>query len=116
LLLLRPEGRIFFANAQQIAQKIKPLIDDAQPRVVVLDMSAVQDIEYTALKMLVEAEKRQRQRGIKLWLVGMNPHVLDMIQRSPLGTTLGREAMFFNLEIALARYSDESLTTSARAS
>ena len=116
LLLLRPEGRIFFANAQQIAQKIKPLIDDAQPKVVVLDMSAVQDIEYTALKMLAEAEKRQRQRGIKLWLVGMNPHVLDMIQRSPLGTTLGREAMFFNLEMALARYSDESLTTSARAS
>ena len=116
LLLLRPEGRIFFANAQQIAQKIKPLIDDAQPKVVVLDMSAVQDIEYTALKMLAEAEKRQRQRGIKLWLVGMNPHVLDMIQRSPLGTTLGREAMFFNLEMALARYSDESLPTSARAS
>jgi len=116
LLLLRPEGRIFFANAQQVAQKIKPLIDDIQPKVVVVDMSAVQDIEYTALKMLAEAEVRQRRRSIKLWLVGMNPHVLDVVQRSPLGIALGRDRMFFNLEIAVARYLGESLTAGARAS
>src|SRR5262249_22287288 len=90
LLLLRPEGRIFFANAEQIGLKIKPLIDGAKPKLVILDMTAVQDIEYTALKMLTEAEKRSRQRGIKLWLVGMNPHVLAMVLRSPLGETLGR--------------------------
>ncbi|HWC18242.1 MAG TPA: SulP family inorganic anion transporter [Terriglobales bacterium] len=116
LLLLRPEGRIFFANAEQIAHKIKPLMDETEPRVVVLDMTGVQDIEYTALKMLTEAEKRSRQRGIRLWLVGMNPHVLDMVLRSPLGETLGREAMFFNLEIAVARYSETALTAAARAS
>ena len=109
LLLLRPEGRIFFANAEQIAQQIKPLICEAQPRVVVLDMSGVPDLEYTALKMLTEAEKRQRQLGISVWLVGMNPHVLAMIQRSPLGEILGREAMHFNLEVAVARYSGKAL-------
>ena len=104
LLLLRPEGRIFFANAEQIAEKIRRLAQEIEPRVGAIDLSAVLDIEYTALKMLTEGEKRQREDGRRLWLVGMNPHVLEMIQRSQLGKTLGREGMHFNLEIAVAKY------------
>jgi SulP family sulfate permease len=116
LLMLRPEGRMFFANAEQLGQKIKPLIEAARAATVVLDMSNVLDIEYTALKMLIEAEKRQRQRGVSPWLVGLNPQVLDMIQRSGLGETLGRERMFFNMEIALAKYLGERVAVGARAS
>jgi SulP family sulfate permease len=110
LLLLRLEGRVFFANAQQIAQKMKLLIEEAQPKVVALDLSAVFDLEYTALKMLTEGEKRQREGGVRLWLVGMNPRVLGVMQRSQLGQALGRDAMHFNLEIAVAKY----LGTTAR--
>jgi sulfate permease, SulP family len=106
LLLLRLEGRVFFANAEQIAQKIRLLIEEAQPNVVAFDLSGVFDIEYTALKMLTDAEKRQRERGVRLWLVGMNPGVLGVMQRSRLGEALGRDTMHFNLEIAVARYLD----------
>jgi SulP family sulfate permease len=104
LLLLRLEGRIFFANAARIAEKMKPLIAEAKPKIVVLDLGGVFDLEYTALKMLTEAEQRHRERGVSLWLVGLNPGVLTMVQRSPLGDTLGRERMFFNLEQAVARF------------
>ena len=104
LLILRLEGRVFFANAARIAEKLRPLVDEANPRIVVLDLSGVPDIEYTAIKMLIEAEKRQSERGISLWLVGLNPEVLNMIQRSSLGDVLGRERMFFNLEMAVAEY------------
>ena len=104
LLLLRLEGRIFFANAERIADKMRPLIDEAKPKVVALDLSGVFDLEYTALKMVTEGEKRQRERGVSLWLVGLNPDVLAMVQRSSLGETLGRERMHFNLEVAVAKY------------
>jgi high affinity sulfate transporter 1 len=104
LLLLRVEGRVFFANAQRIGEKVQAFIAETPPKVVVFDMSAVFDLEYTALKMLTEGEKRNREQGIELWLVGLNPEVLEMVQRSPLGPTLGRERMFFNLEMAVARY------------
>jgi anti-anti-sigma factor len=104
LLLLKLEGRIFFANARQIAHKIQPLIEEAQPKIVILDLSGVPDIEYSALKALIDAEKRHRERGTALWLVGMNTHVIEMVQRSRLGETLGRDAMHFNLEIAVAEY------------
>ena len=104
LLLLRVEGRIFFANAGQITHKMKPFIEEYKPRVVAIDMSAVPDLEYTALKTLTEGEKRNREHGILLWLVGMNPQVLAMVRKSQLGTALGNDGMQFNLEIAAAKY------------
>jgi SulP family sulfate permease len=104
LLLLRMEGLVFFANAEIIAYKIRPLIAQVNPKVVALDLSGVPDLEYTALKMLTEAEKRSRDRGVALWLVGLQPGVLAVVQRSPLGKTLGREGMLFNLEQAVAKY------------
>jgi sulfate permease, SulP family len=104
LLLLKLEGRVFFANAEQIGQKIRMLMDEAQPKVVALDFSAVPDLEYTALKALSEGERRAHDQGVSLWLVGLNPGVLQMVQRSPLGKALGREKMQFSLELAVARY------------
>ena len=104
LLLLRLEGRVFFANAERIGEKMKPLIAEGKPKIVALDLSGVPDLEYTALKMLTEAEKRQRENGIRLWLVGLNPEVLRVVQKSELGETLGRERMFFNLEQAVDNF------------
>jgi len=112
LLLLRLEGRIFFANAERIAEKIKFLIDEAQPKVVALHLRGVPDLEYTALKMLTDGEKRQRERGITLWLVGLNPGVLQMVQRSSLVKGVGQEAMHFNVETAVAKYLAMSATAS----
>ncbi len=103
LLILRPEGRIFFANAGRIGQKVRAFLAEASAKVLVLDLSAVFDLEYTALKMLTEAEKRARGEGVDLWLAGLNPSVLAMIQRSPLGEALGRERMAFDEKTAAER-------------
>lgn len=104
LLMLRPEGRVYFANARRIGHKLRPLVAAFSPKVVVLDLAGVSDLEYTALHMLIDAEKKLREDGVLLWLVGLNPDVLEMVRRSPLGETLTRERMFFTLEIAVARY------------
>ena len=108
LLLLRPEGPIFFANAAQLAHKIEPLVRETQPKIVVVDASGVLDMEYTAVKMFAQLAKRQSQHGVQLWLIGMTPRVLAIVQRSPLGQLLGREGMHFNLEIAVARYLNDA--------
>jgi MFS superfamily sulfate permease-like transporter len=108
LLLIKTEGSIHFANAQRVGEQIWPLIEEARPRVMVLDCSAVPDIEYTALKMLSEAEEKLREAGIFLWLAALNPGPLQVIHRSPLGERLGRERLLFNLEQALERYQQQS--------
>jgi sulfate permease, SulP family len=104
LLLVRPEGRMFFANAAHIRQKIQRFIAEAKPDVVALDLGSVFDLEYTALKMLTEAERAGREHGISLWLTGLNPGVLATVRHSSLGETLGHGRMFFNMEQAVARY------------
>lgn len=104
LLLLRPEGRFFFANAEAIGQKARVIIEETKPRVVAIDFRAVPDLEYTALKMLIEGERRWREDGVLLWFVGLNPEALAVIQRSSLNQTLGRERMHLNLETAVAKF------------
>lgn len=101
LLMLRTEGRLTFANAANVADKMRALMEAAQPRVIVLECSAIPDIEYTALVMLTEAEENLRARGVSLWLAGINPDLLKLIERSPLGAVLGHARMFFGLRQAL---------------
>lgn len=112
LLLLRLEGRIFFVNAERIAEKIKLLIEESRPRVVAVHLRGVPDLEYTALKMLTAGEKRGREHGTRLWLVGMNPQVFAMMLKSKLGEAVGPEGMHLNLEIAVAKYLEASTAAS----
>ena len=88
LLILRPEGRLFFVNAQNVADQIDALVTQYQPRVVVLDMSRVPDVEYSALQALMEGEKRATERGTAVWLAGLNPGVLETVRMpdSPSGS------------------------------
>ena len=104
LLLLQPEGRIFFANAQNLSERIMDIIETVQPRMIVIDFSRIFDLEYTALKMLIEAEERHRSHDVMLCLAGLNPEMLSIIRKLPLGKILGRERMFFNVETAVRHY------------
>jgi high affinity sulfate transporter 1 len=112
LLMLRTEGRIHFANAERVGDKMWPLVHAAKPKVVVLDCSAVPDIEYTALRMLTDAEEKLRDGGITLWLAALNPETMRVIERAPLGSVLGRERIFYNLEEALASWSAKATSKS----
>jgi len=109
LLLVRPEDRIFFGNVQTIREKLNDLVEERKPRVLGLDMRIVPDIEYSALKVLIEAEKKAAERGIRLWLIGLSSEVLLVVQRCGLADRLGREGMFFNCQSAVAHY--QSLPT-----
>jgi SulP family sulfate permease len=104
LLILKVEGRVFFLNAAKIGERIRAFVEQEKPQVIALDLSAVPDLEYTALKMLMEGEQDMRDLGIEVWLVGLNPNVWNVIQRSSLFTTLGRERTHFSLELAVSKH------------
>ncbi len=111
LLIARPEGRIYFLNAQSVAEKLKALVAEYQPRVFALDLSRVPDIEYSGLQLLIEAEWSAPARGFELWLVGLNPAVLEVVRRSGLAERLGRERLLFNAREAIARHSSPLSST-----
>ncbi len=104
LLIVRPEGSIYFVNAPHIAGQIRTLVKQHKPQVLVLDMSRVPDIEYSALQMLIEREKRVTEHGATLWLAGLNPSVLEVVRRAGFADQLGRERMIFNAMMAIERY------------
>ncbi len=104
LLLLKTEGIIHFANAQRIGDTMSSHVERERPQVVVIDCSAIPDLEYTALKMLAEGENKLRKSGVSLWLAALNPEPLELIKQTGLGETLGRQRMHFNLEQAVLSF------------
>ena len=104
LLMVRTEGRLYFASAPNTTDKFQDLVGQAGPRIVVIDFSAVPDLEYTALKMLEELDEKLSAEGVTLWLAALNPVPLNIIRRSALGEKFGRERMYFNLEQVVEAY------------
>src|SRR5262245_34265091 len=106
LLIVRPEGRLFFVNAQSVFEQIDALVAKYKPRVLALDMSRTPDLEYSALQTLIEHEQRATESGILVWLVDLNPAVLEMVKNCGLYERLGRERMLFNAREAIRRYQE----------
>jgi sulfate permease, SulP family len=94
LLILRPEGRLFFFNVQQVADEVRELVVQAGASVLLLDLSRVFDIEYTALQMLRESERNLAAQGVTLWLAGLNPDVLEYVRASGFAEKLREGRMF----------------------
>jgi SulP family sulfate permease len=104
LLIVRTESRLFFANTSSVIDKLWPLVHQATPQVLVLDCDAIPDIEYTALLSLTKFEEQLSKAGVSLWLAALNPTPLHVVERAPLGATLGQERMYLNLEQAVEAY------------
>jgi sulfate permease, SulP family len=104
LLMVRIESRLFFGNTERVLDLIAPMVDAANARVLVVDCSAIFDLEYSALKMIAEAEVGARRRGGELWLAGLNPGARVIVGRSPLGQALGPERLFHGLDEAVDRF------------
>ncbi len=108
LLILRPEGRLFFANAQQVADQMRALLAKHKPRVVALDMSRVFDIEYSALQMLSEGERRITGDGMTLWLADLSPSVRECVKSSGLAERMGNDRLFPNARAVIRHYQEMS--------
>jgi high affinity sulfate transporter 1 len=104
LLILRPEGRLFFLNADYVAEQIRRLVAQYEPQVLALDLSRVHDIEYSALQALMEADRRATERGAVVWLAALNPGVLEVVRKAGLDRQLGPGRMFFNARTVIERY------------
>jgi high affinity sulfate transporter 1 len=104
LLMMRVEGRLFFANAERVADLLWEQVEESRPQVLAIHCRAISDVEYTALKVLDELEDKLRRAGCELWLVGLNPAVYEMVERSKLGKRLGHRNMYLNMMAAVESF------------
>ena len=104
LLIVRPEGRLFFANVQNVADQVRALTLEHQPRVLALDLSRVPDIEYSALQMLMESEKRATEQRRRSLAGGSQSRPCSRSFAAPASTSSSGERLIFNARMVIERY------------
>ncbi|WP_058616385.1 SulP family inorganic anion transporter [Tepidimonas taiwanensis] len=83
LLGLRVDESLFFANVHHLEERIDAELA-AQPAIrdVILQCTAVNDIDASALQVLTALNDRLRQRGVRLHLSEVKGPVMDRLRRS----------------------------------
>lgn len=106
LLLVRPDGPVFFANANPLRLGVLDLIRTtvAPPRVVVLDLSSSFRLSLPIIDTLTELDDELHQRGVELWLARVRSTATAELQASGLADRLGPTHLHTTLEDAAQAY------------
>jgi high affinity sulfate transporter 1 len=80
--VVRPQGALFFANADLIRRRIPALASAAGARAVVVDGEAVPAVDVTAAAMLTDLAQDLRQEGIALYVAHDLGTVRDLLRRA----------------------------------
>lgn len=90
LVSLRVDGSLYFANARSLEDRVNDAVA-ANPQLahVVLQCSAINDIDASALESLEAIEQRLRDAGIALHLSEVKGPVMDRLQATELMRRLG---------------------------
>ncbi|MFP5411873.1 MAG: STAS domain-containing protein, partial [Gammaproteobacteria bacterium] len=102
IVAYRVFGSLFFGSVTKLEQ----LLDPARPHeVVVLEMDKVINLDTTGLDALESLHRMLVRRGGRLVIAEPNPQPLSLIRRSGFLEELGPDAVFEELDEALAALS-----------
>ena len=108
LIALRIDESIYFANSQLIAEKIEGLLSEyPATNCVLLILSAVNQLDTTALGMLTELEKTLAARNITLQFAEVKGPVQDRLQQTELGERM-RDKIFLSTHQAFLDYQEKN--------
>ncbi len=111
LIALRIDESLYFANAQIIEEKVESLIQpNSDRRTVLMILSAVNQLDSTALAMLTDMQKDLAARHITLQFAEIKGPVLDRLRSTPLGETM-RDQIFLSTHEAFAVHALQRSTT-----
>jgi SulP family sulfate permease len=105
LIALRIDESMYFANAQVLEDKIESLVAaSSDTRAVLLIMSAVNQLDSTALAMLDELEKNLQAKHISLQFAEIKGPVLDRLLNTDLGQRI-HDRIFLSTHQAFQNFS-----------
>ncbi|XP_051141917.1 sulfate transporter 3.1-like [Andrographis paniculata] len=107
ILILEIDAPIYFANANYLRERISRWIDEEEDRVkrsgetdlqyIILDMSAIGNIDTSGISMLDEVKKIIDRRGLKLALANPGAEVMKKMNKSKFLEELGQEWLFLTV-------------------
>src|SRR5512137_367913 len=103
VLILRLDGPIYYANALTVRDRVKALIDEAEPspRAVIFDASAQDQIDLTSTNMLKGLIKELRAKGIAVYLADVHAPVREFSRRAGLLELVGEKNVFPTIDAAV---------------
>ena len=106
LLILRTEGMLTFASIPRFFETAHSLHRKTSSDVVVLDLSASPDIEYTAVQQLTEARRKLVAQGIDVWIAGLNERPLNSLRHLFPDWQSGKQKIFETLYDAVQAHEE----------
>jgi SulP family sulfate permease len=84
LLIFRPNGIVFFANASRIHNRLRALVKAAATplRAILVNLEASPEVDVTGLEMLAQLRNELRESGIDLYFARVTDPVRDLFERS----------------------------------
>lgn len=106
LMIFRPNGILFFANANRIHNRLRELVKQAglSLRTVLINLEASPDVDVTSLEMLVELRKELHASGIDLYFARVADPVRDLFECSGFLQELGEDKILPEIEIAVIKF------------
>lgn len=112
LVSLRVDESLYFANARALEDRINDLVAERpQLKHVVLQCSAINDVDASALESLEAVDHRLRDAGIVLHLSEVKGPVMDRLQATEFVARLSGKIYLSHYQ-AIAQLSPEILTAS----
>ena len=104
LLVYRFGADLFYANERRFTDELRALVDGASPplRGVVVDASAVSDLDYSAAQSLRQLIAELQRRRIALAFGRVSPALRSDMQRHGIAAALGAAHIHASLHQALA--------------
>ena len=116
LIALRIDESLYFANAQIIEEKVEALIQsNTDIRTVLMILSAVNQLDSTALAMLTDMQKDLAARKITLQFAEIKGPVLDRLRSTPLGEKM-HDQIFLSTHEAFVAHALQTSTAKKNSS
>jgi MFS superfamily sulfate permease-like transporter len=109
VVLYRFTHSLYYANSEQLSEEISFLCNTAEPPVrwLCLDVSAVDDIDYSAAEVIRSIYARLRARGVRLVVTGVMEDV-QAASRYRFARLFGEDAFYDTLDDVLKAYREQS--------
>ena len=108
VLIYRFDSNLYFANVEHFRESIDEKIDQhgEELSLIILDASAITNIDSTGVHILKELIKDLRTRQITFYIAGVIGPVRDKLKISGITDAMGEENFFFDVSDAIAFYND----------
>jgi SulP family sulfate permease len=110
LVILRIDASLYFANTVFLKEKVHEICRQhaANLKALILDASAVNDLDSSADTALHQLSAEFKQKGIEFYIAGVKAPVRDVMKRSGLYAVLGSDHFFFTIDAAVKRFQDKT--------